>query len=109
MLWILYCILSRELEGISFSVTFVTFVTYLLSSFAQLMSRTTTVSTNSAGISLLNTLHGSRLLCIGVVIETSAGKSSAYSNVADLTRLVSLTLVIATDSGNFLKNERRAV
>jgi hypothetical protein len=43
------------------------------------------------------------------VIETFAGKGSAYSNVADETRLVSLTLVIAKDSGNFLKNERRAV
>ena len=88
---------------------FVTFVTNLLSSFTQLIGRSTIVSANSASISLLNTLHGSRLLCTGDLIETSRGKDSAYSNAADLARLVSLTLVIATDSGNFLKNERRAV
>ena len=64
----------NELEVISFSVIFVTFVTYLLSSFTQLIGRTTTVSTYYASISLLNTLYGSRSLCIGVVIETFAGK-----------------------------------
>jgi len=48
------------------------------------------------------------LLCVGDVTENSAGKGSTYSNAADLARVVSLTLVIARDSGNILKNERRA-
>jgi hypothetical protein len=51
VLWILHCILSRELEGIYISVISVTSVTHLLSSCTQVIGRTIAVSTNAASIS----------------------------------------------------------